>query len=281
MQRSGGRIRINVQLIDAKTDAHLWAETYTRELTATNVFEIQSEIAGSIAQALKAELSPEAQQRLGNLPTENLAALEAYFKGGIASDSRTDDGFREAIGHYNEAIRLDPDFAEAHAGLARSYLNRVYYSGMPAEAQAAKARPHLLKAIELDPKLSQAYVAKGHYHYELREFEDADAAYEKAIELNPNNHMAYLMYGVLMRWGTGDLQGAVQYFTKAVELSPNVKVIQRNLASAYVSSGRFEAGRAIFASMRESWTTRNRSSRKRCRSRTFSPGLFSTLPSPT
>jgi TolB-like protein len=97
VQRAGKQVRINVQLIDAATDAHLWAEIYTRELTAENIFAIQSEISEAITGALKAVLSPEEQQQFKKLPTQNMAALEAYFRGRSSYLLSTSEGFSEAI----------------------------------------------------------------------------------------------------------------------------------------------------------------------------------------
>ncbi|MCZ6559257.1 MAG: adenylyl cyclase, partial [Gammaproteobacteria bacterium] len=113
VQRVGDRVRINVQLIGAKTDVHLWAETYDRQLTATNIFMIQSEIATAIADALRATLLPTEQKRLATIPTENLEALEAYFLGKQSMAKRTRTALVGAVDYFKKAIELDPDFALA------------------------------------------------------------------------------------------------------------------------------------------------------------------------
>ncbi len=161
VQRAGNQIRINVQLIDAKTDAHLWAETYTRELSAENIFTIQSEIAQAIAGALATILSPQEKKDLEKLPTQNLAALEAWFQAKGSISKSTNQGYQEAIEHLNLAIKLDNTFAIAYAELGRLHLGQIYWEGLPVEAQVNRAQPLIEKALELDNNLSEAYLALG------------------------------------------------------------------------------------------------------------------------
>jgi TolB-like protein len=111
VQKAGDRVRINVQLIDAATDEHLWSETYDRQLSAANIFAIQSEIARSIAQSLRATLLPDEQRRLGTAPTLNLAAVETYFLGKQLLERRTRESLFAAVEYFREVIELDPEFA--------------------------------------------------------------------------------------------------------------------------------------------------------------------------
>jgi hypothetical protein len=113
VQRSGDHVRINMQLIDAETDDHLWAEIFDRQLTAENLFSIQTEIATAIADALRAALSPEERDRIAAVPTENLEAYEAYLIGRQRLVDRTTDAFAKAVEYFERAIRLDPAFALA------------------------------------------------------------------------------------------------------------------------------------------------------------------------
>ncbi len=118
MQRGGDRVRVTVQLIDAATDAHLWAETYDRELTAENIFAIQSEVAAAIAGALRAELTAGEQARVDAVPTQSIEAWEAYQLGKQRMARRSSEGLAEAEQFFRKAIELDPQFALAHVGLA-------------------------------------------------------------------------------------------------------------------------------------------------------------------
>ena len=139
VQRAGDRVRINVQLIDAYTDEHLWAEIYDRELTADNLFDIQSEIAQAIANALQATLSDEEVQSVAERPTENVAAYELYLQGQRFSFGDSAIGYRSAIDLYSEALKQDPNFKQAWIGLAEAYMNAYWtYGGNLADRQSAR-----------------------------------------------------------------------------------------------------------------------------------------------
>jgi hypothetical protein len=134
------RIRINVQLIDAATDEHLWAEIYDRELTAANIFDIQSEIATAIAKALQAELTSDDAQRLAVQPTQNLAAYEAYLLGRQRFAMRTAKGLREAGGYFQQAVDLDPECGLAYVSLADVTRCRRLGTDQPEEVMAGPCR---------------------------------------------------------------------------------------------------------------------------------------------
>jgi TolB-like protein len=140
VQRVGDRVRINVQLIDAATDEHLWAGTYDRQLTAANIFAIQTEIATAIADALRATLSTEERELLDAVPTEDMAALEAYLLGKQRMEKRTSVALAEAVDEFKRAIELDPNFAFAYVGLADGYTLQAYYSYRPRKEMIAKAQ---------------------------------------------------------------------------------------------------------------------------------------------
>ncbi len=140
VQRAGDRVRINVQLIDAATDKHLWADTYDRRLTAENIFAIQTEIATAIADALRATLSPEEQNRLATVPTENLAAYEAYILGKQRMAKFTSVALEEAAEYFEQAVNLDPGFALAYVGLADAHAQNVNLLGIPGKREVGGSR---------------------------------------------------------------------------------------------------------------------------------------------
>jgi TolB-like protein len=220
VQRGGQQIRINVQLIDATNDAHLWAETYTRELTAENIFRIQSEIVTLIADSLKAVISPEEKERLEMLPTNNLEALEAYFRGMEGYVIRTTTSIENSIDHFEEAISLDPDFALAHLKLGASFIDQITHLGFSRDEGVAKAEPYVLKALELDDTLSEAYRVLGVLRRYQGDRAAAEIAHQKAIELDPNNPQAYDAYEILVRGKTGPTPRTADLMRKAYEADP-------------------------------------------------------------
>ncbi|MEO0422506.1 MAG: winged helix-turn-helix domain-containing protein [Pseudomonadota bacterium] len=194
VQRAADSIRINVQMIDAATDEHIWAETYTRELNAENVFAIQSEITLAVATTLRAVLSQEEQQDIAEAPTQSTAALDAFFRGRVSAALTTTKGFGEAVEHYREAVRLDPEFAEAHAQLGLALLEQRTYSSLPLKENLVLAEVAVRKALSLDPALSEAYEALALLERDKGNRDAAQSAYERALELNPGNADAARMY---------------------------------------------------------------------------------------
>ncbi len=193
VQRAADRVRINVQLIDANNDEHLWAETFDRELTASNIFAIQSEIAAAIASALQATLSPVEQERLGARPTEDLEAYEAYLFGKQRLALRTVVALEEAKESFGHAVELDPGFALAWVGIADSVNLLRRYGGLALyvldESEAA-----IEKALQLDAHLGEAYAARGYLKDQLQENAEAVASFERALELSPNYAPSYQWY---------------------------------------------------------------------------------------
>ncbi|MBW2542140.1 MAG: tetratricopeptide repeat protein [Deltaproteobacteria bacterium] len=239
VQRSGDRVRINVQLINCETEAHLWAETYDRELTAANIFAIQSEIAISVADALRAELSPEEHDRIVSAPTENLAAYEAYLLGQQRMAELTIATIKEATGYFQQAIELDPSYALAYVGLADSYVHRADWGHAPRAETLDKAQVAVEKALALDDRLGEAYNSLGGIKDLRGDFEGADAAYQRALELNPNYATTYHWYGVLLRrWGRAE--EALPLLFKAAELNPLAAMILAEVGLDLESLGRFE-----------------------------------------
>jgi TolB-like protein/DNA-binding winged helix-turn-helix (wHTH) protein/Flp pilus assembly protein TadD len=240
VQRVGDRIRINVQLNDCETEAHLWAETYDRELTAVNIFAIQSEIATSVADALKATLSPEEQDRFATAPTQNLVAYQAYLLGRQHLLGEMAAEMAAAGDYFQQAIDLDPAFALAYVGLADSYTLQTYLGGLPPDEGLVKAQAAVDKALELNDRLGEAHNSLAGIKDERGDLEGAEAAYQRALELKPNYARSYHWYGVMLREKLGRPEEALSMFLRAAELDPLSGVIMRNVAAALHTLGRFE-----------------------------------------
>jgi TolB-like protein/Tfp pilus assembly protein PilF len=245
VQRAEDRVRINVQLIDCQTEAHLWAETYDRELTAANIFSIQSEIAKTVADALRATLSQGEQDQLAIVPTGNLAAYEAYILGKQRIPKETTAALAEAVDYFEQAIKLDPSFALAYVGLAEGYIWESRWSGLPPEELLAKAQAATDKALELDDRLGEAYSALAGIKHLRNDFEGAEAAFQRALELNPNYAKAYHWYGSLMS-SLGRPEEALTLHRKAAELDPLSAGIIGNLGQVLSSLGRFDEALAWY-----------------------------------
>jgi non-specific serine/threonine protein kinase len=158
VRRVGNQVRITAQLVDAKTDEHLWAETYDREIE--DIFAIQSDVAEQIASSLKVELSPEDRARIERKPTENLTAYDYYLKGRDQYYSYSREDNERAIEFFNEALDVDPDYARAHGGLADAYAQRWLWYGF-GEEWLDSAIEESSKAVALDPDLAETYQAEG------------------------------------------------------------------------------------------------------------------------
>jgi TolB-like protein/Tfp pilus assembly protein PilF len=247
VQRAGDKIRINVQLIDTLTDEHIWAETYDRDLTATNVFAMQSEIVEAIAQQLQANLTPLETQQLSAIPTRNFAAYTAYLKGKNQSDTESIESLYKAIESFQLAAKLDPNFALAYVGIADAYLSlgAYYFGGLPTNESNALAEPPLARALELDRSLGEAYATLGLLRLLQGKSQEAEQAYKKAIELQPNYSRVIRLYGGL-RWQQGRQEEAVKLFQEALALDPFSAPANMALARSYDELGNFEDALALY-----------------------------------
>ena len=246
VQRAGDRVRINVQLIDCETETHLWAETYDRELTAANIFAIQSEIAKTVAEALRAALTPEEQHRIASIPTGSLAAYEAYLLGRQRFARYTAAALVEALDYFQQAIELDPGFALAYAGLADSYAEQVFLGVLAREEGLAKAQAAADKALALDDQLGEAYNSLGGIKETRQDFEGAEAMYRRALELNPSYATAYNYYGFLLRHSLGRYEEALALHRKAAELDPLSAQIVAEFGLSLESLGQFDEALARY-----------------------------------
>jgi TolB-like protein/Tfp pilus assembly protein PilF len=245
VQRVGDNVRINVQLVDAQNDVNVWAETYDRQLTAQNIFAIQSEISAAIADALEATLTPAEQVRIAAAkPTGDLRAYSAYVFGRDNLYLRRLEPLRRARESFEQAIEYDPDYAAAYAGLAESVLLlENNHQELPQEEAYAIARRNLEKALELDPGLADAYAVKGLLESSAwqqtrvgRGNVEAEAAFRRAIELNPNHASAYMWFAMLRDAEERD-EEAIDLFQRSMELDPLGRIPYTNLPMLYAQRG--------------------------------------------
>lgn len=251
IQRAGNKVRINVQLINAETDEHLWAEIFDRELNVENLFAIQSEISEAIATALQATLSPEEKQRIQAVPTENLQAYDAYLHGRHLLGTRDSAGLQQAMRSFREAVDLDPQFALAWVGIADAAGLMQSYSNLSAEEALSLQGEALERALSIDDSLGEAYANLGTLHADAQRFQDAEVAYQKAIELSPNYATAYHWYSNFLANYPLRSREALQLAQKAQELDPRSPIIGVNLAARYSNQGMFALGERQYAEVLE------------------------------
>lgn len=251
VQRAGAMVRINVQLIDAVRDEHLWAETYDQEFSASNVFGIQSDVATRIATSLEAHLSPQGEAKLATPLTENTEALKHYLLGRQLS-ARNCESVTEAIEHYQQAVTLDPEFASAFAALALSYRDQIETCGLLTSQVRPNMRAAIDRALELDPDSGEAHAAEAVFLYSValdrflvtsREVTRVEAAFQRAIELNPNYAPAYMWYGNFLR-RPGRFEDALVQFRIVLELDPRSLSAHTQINQVLQGLGRFEGALA-------------------------------------
>lgn len=237
IQTSGERIRIQVQLIDGASDDHLWAESFDRQLTANDIFDIQREIAMAISSSLDFELSGSEQQRLSQPATENLEAYSAYMLGKQKVEQRTARALDEAIEHLRRAVTLDPGFAAAHAQLAIAYDLASWYGDLDQNEMLALAMPAAQRAIDLDPTLADGWTALADLRLLSNDLPGAEEAFKKAIELNPNYPLALHWYA-LFHLNNGDYEAALDLHQRALVLDPLSVTLMNNVAQDLFYLGR-------------------------------------------
>jgi TolB-like protein/class 3 adenylate cyclase len=222
VQRVANKVRVNAQLVDARNDAHLWAQTYTRDLA--DVFGIQSEIAEAIAQQLQARLSPKEKAQIAKPVTTDPVAYDLYLRArqldDLANDPDSKTYLLQGISLLEEAVRLDPKFLRAYCLMCETHLD-LYWGGADHSDQRRElARIALQKAEEIQPDAGEVHAQKGLYAYHgFRDYDGALKELERAKELLPNEARIYVTIGAIDR-RSGRFQEAQKNFRRAVELDP-------------------------------------------------------------
>jgi TolB-like protein/Tfp pilus assembly protein PilF len=246
VRKAGKQVRITAQLIDTGSDSHLWSESYDRELTAGNVFAIQAQIAGSISAALNTVLAKEDRTRLGQAPTQNLEAYEAYLLGKQRLSTRTRAELLEASGYFEKASSLDPKYVLAYVGLADANLLLGNYGYIALSRALAVVEPALSTALSLDDQLGAVHTSMGLSRTLKGDSFGAEAAYKRAIALDPNNAQSYHWYGDLLLNGFGQPEAALPLLQKARELDPLSPVINATIGEAFSNVGNFREAMAFY-----------------------------------
>jgi TolB-like protein/Flp pilus assembly protein TadD/class 3 adenylate cyclase len=237
VQKANDQVRVNVQLISAMTEAHLWADTYDRKLT--DIFAVESEIAKAVADALQAKLTGSEKSSIAKVPTTNPEAYELYLKGRFFWNKRTGADLRKAIDYFNQAIAKDPNYALAYLGKADSYLLLPNYGNAPTQESITPARAALKKALELDDSSAEAHASTGLLELLELNLEAAILELERAVQLKPNYATAYhwLMYSHLT---LGQFDPAFLEAKRALELDPLSLIINADAAWTYFCARRFD-----------------------------------------
>jgi len=238
VQKAADQVRVNVQLISAQNDSHLWADKFDRKLT--DIFAVETEIASKIADTLQARLTGSAKQAIAARPTENTEAHELYLRGRYFVGKRGAENFRRAIDYFNQAIAKDPNYALAYAGLSDCYdLLPQWNAGSRAE-YLPKAKAAAIRALEIDDSLAEAHTSLGAALYSndlnLRE---SKREFERAIELDPNYAFAHYSFGYTVLLALGEFDRAIAELRRAVELDPFSVIINANLGYGYIVARRY------------------------------------------
>jgi len=239
VQKANDQVRVNVQLINALTDAHLWAETYDRKLT--DIFAVESDIAKTIADTLQAKLTGSEKIAIAKKPTENPEAHELYLKGRFFWNKRTAADLRKSIEYFNQAIAKDPGYAQAYAALAQSWKLLPAFNGGAPNDCFPQAEAAAKKALALDDTSSTAHAAlaslKGLNGFD---YPGAIAEYERTLQLNPNDATARQWFANDTLANVGQTEREIAELKRAVELDPLSLVINSNLGVAYIHAGRLD-----------------------------------------
>lgn len=286
VQRSGDRVRLNVQLIEASSDRHLWAETYDEELTAANVFAIQSDLAKQIAAALRATLTPEETARIEARPTESMEALDLYSRARyvVLSGAGRGESLEQARDLLLRAVELDPDYARAWAQLGSIYLSLKDQGILPAGEGRRLAAEAVDRSLNLDPDLSDAHSARAQFLTSELRYEEAERENLRALELNPGSAEEHRRYARLLiqldrheqaaaearraveldplsvtaratlgdvMWWAGDWEGTVTESSKLIEMAPDLAYAYYNLGYGHAMQAENEQAIEAFRTARD------------------------------
>ena len=230
VRRTGDRLRIAAQLVDTADGHYLWSESYERALK--DVFAVQDDISSAIVGALRIKLTGLAGRSLVTRYTENLQAYHLYLKGRFYWNKRTEEDFYKALGFFEQAIQIDPNYAPAYSGMADAYIMLGEHGSVPALSIMSKARASATRALEIDPSLAEAHVSLGSVagRYEWN-WPESEQHFRRAIELNPSYPTAHHWYGYDYLAPQGRLEEAIAELERAHHLDPLSLIITTGLGT--------------------------------------------------
>ena len=238
VQRSGDQVRVNIQLLKAATNNHLWADTFDRKLT--DIFAVESEIAKKIADTLQAKLTGSERNAIATQPTQNTEAHQLYLKGRYLWNRRTGKNLEKALSYFQQAAEKDPNYALAYAGIADTYSVMPAYSAGSPQDCLPRAKAAATKALELDDSLAEAHASLGIILFQYFELAASTKEFERSIELNPNYATAHHWYGRTTLLMLGQIERAIAELKRAVELDPVSPIIHAELGGVYMMARRYD-----------------------------------------
>jgi TolB-like protein/Flp pilus assembly protein TadD len=242
VQKAGDQVRVNVQLIEARTDSHRWADEYDRKLT--DVFVVESDIAGKIANALQTKITASERERITASPTGDADAHQLYLRGRYFWSKQTGPDLDKAIDYFNRAVARDPDYAVAYAGLSDCYRVLFFWSANPTHGERAadmqKARAAAEKALAIDDTLGAAHESlAGILYFSEFDLSRAKREFERAVELDPNDATAHAWFAYTVLPALGDMDRALAEIKRAIELDPFSPSFNANLGYLLIMARRY------------------------------------------
>ena len=238
-QKMGDQILLHIQLIEGKSDNHLWAESYDRE--SKDIFNLQKEVAKNIADKIEAVISPEEERRIDKNPTENLVAYDHFLKGLDILQRPNRENLHQAIPYFQEAIKNDTKFARAYAGIAMTYY--FLEEGQEVKKYSDSINFYADKALFYDSEIPQSVIAKGLYYMNSGEYVPAANYFERALEFNPNHDLAIALLVNLYVNYIPDTEKYLEYALKGIQLdiasydSLTVSIIYLHISNAFIQNG--------------------------------------------
>ena len=243
VMKSGAQVRITAQLVDGSTDQHLWAKSYERELS--DVLAMQGEVARAIADEVQAHLTPREAVRLSRSRKIVPAALDAYLLGRHHWERFTEESLLKSIEYFEQATRLDPDYAAAYSGIAEAWSGLFFMGARPFDEAIPKAKQAATKAITLDDSSAEAHHAMAAVYYHEWNWKGAEDENEKAISVNPGYSTSYVLSTNICRH-LGRADESITAAKKGLQVDPLAMITNQMLGNAYVNARKYDLAIAQF-----------------------------------